>query len=269
MRCFDFEPEGAKDCTVSAYLLSADNSPSSKTQPLPAIVICPGGGYAWVSPRESEPVAREYLSAGYHVFILKYSVNEDISGFLPLCQLASVMVHIRKFSAEWSIDPEKIAVCGFSAGAHLAASLGTLFNEEKFLRVWNKGGNIRPNAMILGYPVILSNEYAHTASIERVSGAAAGSDEFAWFGLDQHVDSLTPPTFLWHTAADSLVPAENSLLFALALSSAQIPYELHIFPDGEHGMSVCTQEVGCPDEYNGRWIAWSILWLNKLFQYTK
>lgn len=106
-------------------------------------------------------------------------------------------------------------------------------------------------------------------AITWVSGSERDTEEYEWFGLDKHVDDMTPPTFLWHTAADAGVPAENSLCFAMALSSAKIPYELHILPEGMHGMSVSTQEVGTPDLYNGRWVEWSIAWLNKLFSFEK
>ena len=85
--------------------------------------------------------------------------------------------------------------------------------------------------------------------------------------MNKHVDNNTPPAFLWHTAADGGVPVENSLKMAAALSAAKVPFELHVFPEGGHGMSVCTGEVGTEDEYNARWMEWSIAWLNKLFQF--
>ena len=269
MKCIVFSPDGIEECMVTAYLQTIGLHPRMSERLLPAIVICPGGGYGSNSAREADPVAKEYVAAGYHAFIVNYSVGEHAANFLPLCQLAATMAHIRKYSKKWLIDENKIAVCGFSAGGHLAASLGTLYNDNKFLNVWNRPENIRPDAMILGYPVILSNEYAHERSIRRVSGSEKGTEAYAWFGLDKHVDETTPPTFLWHTAADSGVPAENSLYFALALSSAKVPYELHIFPEGKHGLSVCTQEVGTPDSYNRRWVEWSIVWLNTLFSFSK
>lgn len=269
VRCLCFQPDGNEECKVYSYLQTSDSSLRLKKRRIPAIVICPGGGYRHVSERESGPVAKEYFAAGYHVFVLHYSVNEAAAAFVPLCQLAATVAYIRKHAEEWQVDENRIAVCGFSAGGHLAASLGTLFNKEKFLNVWKRTEYIRPDAMILGYPVILSNEYAHVGSMERVSGSIAGSEEYTWFGLDKQVDEMTPPTFLWHTAADSSVPVQNSLSFAFALSAAKIPYELHVFPEGGHGMSVCTEEVGSQNTYNGRWIEWSIQWLNKLFSFAK
>ena len=120
---------------------------------------------------------------------------------------------------------------------------------------------------MLGYPVIVADEYAHVSSIEHVSGAKVGTEEYAWFGLDGHVDGKTPPAFLWHTAEDGGVSVENSLKMAAALSKAKVPFEFHVFPNGPHGMSVCTNENRKPSSYNKRWIEWSIQWLNQLFQW--
>lgn len=267
MNYFHFLPSGVGKCTVDAYLQTGGRSPEMAERKLPAVVICPGGAYQMVSDREGEPVAKEFFRAGYHVFVLRYTLGADAADFKPLCQLAATVAHIRKHAEQWLLDENKIAVCGFSAGGHLAASLGTLHREEKFLKVWQRNDPIRPDAMILGYPVITADEYAHEQSIETVSGGKAGSAAYAWFGLDRHVDGQTPPTFLWHTAADEAVPVENSLRFAAALSAAKVPFELHILPEGSHGMSVCTREVGSEDAYNRRWVEWSIAWLNRQFSF--
>lgn len=260
MKIFAFTPEYAQDCSVSGWLHQSDRI-------RPAIVICPGGGYEEVSWREADPVAEKYFAAGYQVFILNYSVGADAVNFKPLLQLANTVAHIRANSAVWCVDPGKIAVCGFSAGGHLACSLGTLFNNSKFLSSIDRNAHIRPDAMVLAYPVITADEYAHRGSIENVSGAKEGSEEYCWFDLTRYVDADTPPAFLWHTAEDSCVPVENSMKLAFALSSAGVPFEYHIFPKGEHGMSVCTKEVDSLDAYNARWMAWSIQWLNDLFQF--
>jgi acetyl esterase/lipase len=238
MRFFRFEPEGEFGGSVTAWL----HTSCCEERTLPTVIICPGGGYAMVSPREGEPVAQEYFAAGYQVFILHYATGEELKPFEPLCQLAATIAHVRKYAKEWQIKKDCIAVAGFSAGGHLAASLGTLINTD---------------------------EFAHVPSIETVSGAPQGSDAYGWFGLDHHVDASTPPTFLWHTATDDVVPVENSLKFATALSKNKIPMELHIFPTGGHGMSVCTCEVNTQDDYNGRWVELSIQWLKKMFEFQK
>jgi len=267
LNCFSFQPEHAQDCRVEAFLQESWKYENIANRALPAMIICPGGGYSAVSKREDFPVGRAFLGAGYQVFILTYSVQQEAKGFKPLSQLAATIAHIRKHAELWHVDPQKIAVCGFSAGGHLACSSGTLANTKEFQAVWKHEENIIPNAMVLSYPVILANEFAHEGSIKNVSGAPTGTEENAWFGLDRHVTGKTPPTFLWHTAADNLVPVENSLFFAAALSRQKIPFELHVFPHGGHGMSTCTREVNTYDPYNARWIEFAIAWLNKLFEF--
>lgn len=269
MKVFEFIPEGIQDCKVTAWLHGNEEftEMAAFTYERPAMIICPGGGYNMVSQREAEPVAKYYFAAGYNTFILWYSVKEMAKDFLPLRQLASTIAHVRKYAEEWHTVKDKIAVSGFSAGGHLACSLGTLFNEERFLKAFGRDDDICPNAMVLSYPVITADEFAHTGSISNVSGCEIGTEDYKWFGLDNHVDEQTPPTFLWHTAEDSCVPVENSLKMAAALSAAKVPFELHVFPEGYHGMSVCNKEVNSSKEYNRRWIEWSIKWLNKLFEF--
>ena len=269
MKEIEFSLSKEKKATVKGWLQTGWESDEIQERFSPAIVICPGGGYGFTSDREAEPVAKEFFCAGYNVFVLRYSVEAEAKNFKPLCQLAETISYIRDNAKQWKVAKDKIAVSGFSAGGHLAASLGTMYNKKEFLNCWEQQGNIRPDAMVLGYPVISADEYAHVSSIENVSGAKEGEDTYKQFGLEQHVDANTPPTFLWHTADDNCVMVENSIHFAEALAANKVPFELHIFPNGPHGMSVCTEEVGSDDSYNGRWIEWSIAWLNKLFSFTK
>ena len=266
MKYFKFVPEGTADCMVRAWI-HENEGPVIGQDIYPAVILCPGGAYQVVSGTEGDPVAKHYFAAGYHVFILEYAVGENARDFNPLCQLASTIAHIRKYASELYVQKEKIAVCGFSAGGHLAASLGTLYDNMKFLDVFGREEDIRPDAMILCYPVITADEFAHVESICNVSGAEEGTAEYLWFGLDQHVDKHTPPTFLWHTAEDDSVPVENSLKMAAALSAAKVPFEMHIFPEGAHGASVCSHESLGYSLYNARWIGWSIQWLNQLFEF--
>lgn len=259
MNIFQFTPDGVEGCHVTAWLHDEHANGEIKACARPAMIVCPGGGYAYTSDREAEPVAQVYFAAGYHTFILRYAVGENAKDFKPFFQLEATIAHVRKFAAEWLVAEDNVAVIGFSAGAHLVASSGTLFNEI--------GNNIRPDAMVLCYPVITSDEHTHVGSIETVSGHKKGTPEYEWFGLDKHVDEQTPPTFLWHTAEDALVPVENSLKMAMALSKHKIPYELHVFPEGAHGMSTCNKMVGTVNSYNARWTEWSIKWLNKLFDF--
>lgn len=269
MKVFSFIPEGTKDCQVRAWLHLTNDSKEMVQRRHPAVIICPGGAYCMVSDIEAEPVAEPYFAAGYNVFILNYSVGEKAKDFEPLIQLASTISQIRRNSEQWYTDKEKIAVCGFSAGGHLACSLGTLYNEPQFEKAFGHKDDIRPDAMVLCYPVITSGEFAHTNSIQNVSGSNIGTEKYQWFGLDRHVDKTTPPTFLWHTSDDASVPVENSLAFAAALSAVKIPFEMHVFPHGKHGMSVCTKQVNAESAYNARWMQLSIQWLDTLFDHVR
>lgn len=268
MTLLDFSPDGLQDCIVNAWLHRHLSPDEDLCVSHPAIIVCPGGGYNAISSRESAPVAEPFFAAGYNIFILNYSVKEQAKNFRPLCQLAATIAHIRSHAQELHTIPDKIAVMGFSAGGHLAASLGTLFNNPRFLEVYGRNDHVRPDAMVLGYPVITADDvYSQIDSIENISGAKKGSAQYRWFDITDHVDAETPPTFLWHTAADEIVPVENTLLFSMALQRNKVPFECHILPEGQHGLSVCTEEVRTPHPYNGRWIEWCVHWLAQQFQY--
>ncbi len=262
MKQLIFTPEGVENCQVEAWLQPV--LPGYAPRINPAMVVVPGGGYGFVASAEGDPVAQKYFGAGFSTFILTYSVNDRAKNFEPLSQLAATVAYIRGHAEQLCIDPEKIAVVGFSAGGHLAASLATLYNDPVFLAAFPQTQNIRPNAVVLSYPVITADEYTHEGTLENVSGGAVpGTPEYTYWGLHDHVDANTPPVFLWHTAEDTTVPVENSLAMAAALSKAKVPFELHIFPRGCHGMSVCNHAVCHPDAYNGRWMDWSITWLTR------
>ena len=269
MKLLDIDLKRDSACRISGWIHSENGSREMPQRLYPAVVICPGGGYSFVSDREAEPVAAPFFAAGYNAFILRYSTGEDAGGLRPLCQLAALVEELRSKPETYCTQPDQIAVCGFSAGAHLAASLGVLCKEPAFLQAYGSEANVRPDAMVLCYPVIVADEDAHEGSIRNVSGAEPDMDAYRWFGLDQHVDSSTPPAFLWHTASDRSVPVENRLKMAAALSKSKVPFELHIFPEGAHGMSVCTQEVNTPSAYNARWVQWCAAWLDRQFHIDK
>ncbi len=264
--------------TVRAYLHEpliemkefVNNFPNGYREKYPSVIVCPGGAYFFTSQREADPVAFEYLAEGYNVFILDYSVGELAKDFLPLKELSNLIMTIRDNSDEWCCDPDKIAVCGFSAGGHLAASAAILWNNDKFKAVFDtQNGKNKPNAAILGYPVITADEFAHEDSIKNVSGAERGTNKYNFFSLDKRVDKDCAPIFVWHTVSDGLVPVENTIKLISALQKNKISFECHIFPTGDHGMSVCTTEVSSPNEHNNQWVKLSKNWLNKTFDYKK
>ena len=194
-----------------------------------AVIICPGGGYNHVSDREGEPIAAQFLSMGYHAFVLRYSLAPHVFP-ASLKELASAVAMVRANADEWKVDPNRILVCGFSAGGHLAASLGIYWDSDFLASSLSLSKEmIKPDGMILGYPVITSGPFCHPGSFEKLLGDKAED------------------TFLWHTAADQSVPVENSLLLAQALIQNQVNLEMHIYPVGCHGLSLATSEVSSPD----------------------
>ena len=231
------------------YLLdnSLEIDPNRKR---PVVLICPGGGYTMTSDREAEALAVKFLAMGYHAAVLRYSVAP---ARFPeaLLQLATAVALIRENAEKWHIDENKIVVQGSSAGGHLAASLGVFWNKSFVAEALEMdSAKFRPNGLMLSYPVITSGEKAHQGSFENVLGEQYADEQKRRFlSLEYHVSKDTPPTFLWHTAPDDVVPVENSLLFFQALHALNIPAELHIYPIGGHGLGLATSETATPDGY--------------------
>lgn len=227
-----------------------------------AIVICPGGGYSMCSPREAEPIALNLCNAGFSCFVLDYCVA-PIRYPEALKDVSAAIRLVRKNAEKWAIYPDKIAVCGFSAGGHLAASIATLWNSEPGIMC---GGENKPNALILAYPVILWGDKAHKGSFHCLLGSDASEEEYEKLSLEKRVSENTPPSFIWHTFEDTCVPVENSLSFAGALRKNNIPFELHIYPKGGHGLSLATEEVGSPNPHVSGWAGLCAEWLNLIFE---
>ena len=232
----------------------------------PMMVIFPGGGYSFCSDREAETIAAVYLAKGFCTCILRYSVRRSDAepglGDLPLHEAAETVRYVRTHAAQWSVDPNKITVIGFSAGGHLAASLGVHWNDPDRLPI--AGETVRPNGMILSYPVITAGNVTHRGSIENLTGVNTFSAEDDLYDTAKYVSSDTPPAFLWHTYEDELVPVENSLTMAMAMRKAGCNVSLHIFPRGEHGLSLSTPEVGGGPEDVRKWVELSLDWLRAM-----
>ncbi|MDR1533589.1 MAG: alpha/beta hydrolase [Planctomycetota bacterium] len=227
-------------------------------------IICPGGGYEFVSERESKPVARRFAGAGWQPLILNYSVGFEL-GKKPLREAAWAVRTARRTFADSPGPPPFTVLCGFSAGGHLAASLGVHWDDETEFPDPGERRAQRPDGLILAYPVISGGPRRHADSFSRLR---AGDGDLGYFSLENHVTSATPPAFIWHTAADELVPVENSLVFAGALGARGVPFELHVYPFGAHGLSLATPEVEQPEK--GRfsdprvagWFELSLAWLD-------
>jgi len=254
--------------TLTIYV--SEISPELRNFKKKAVLVLPGGGYYITSDREAEPVAKAFFAAGMNAFVLRYSVKEEAVGYAPLLDAATAMKYIRDHAEEWNIDENKIVVCGFSAGGHLAASLGTLWRLDIISQTLGcKNSYIKPDGMILGYPVITSGEKGHKGSILKLADAentAPTQEELDRFSIEKRVDCDTCPAFVWHTAEDDL-PVENSLYMCEALSAHKIPFELHIFPYGRHGLSTATEETAPEDgmimPYVGRWVEMAVKWINE------
>jgi len=210
---------------------------------LPCIIVFPGGGYTHRAQHEAEPVCLWLNSIGISAFALNYRVH-PYKHPAPLLDAKRAIRFVRYFSKQWNIDPNRIGVLGFSAGGHLASLVGTHFdggdkkNNDPVERI-----SCRPDCMVLCYPVISLAEFAHEGSKKALLGE--NPDPALVWTLSSHnmVSSKTPPTFLWHTSDDSSVPVENSLLFTMALKKHGVPFELHIFPHGRHGLGLATDTL--------------------------
>ena len=266
MEIVKFQPVPGSDGQVTGYLHTPIWEMETRRESFPAVIICPGGAYFLCSQRESYPVAMPFLARGYQVFILNYSVGEKAKGFRPLMELSETVRILREKAKEYWIDPDKIAVCGFSAGGHLAAGTAILWDAGPVQAALGAdAGQNRPDAVVLSYPVITSGPYGHQGSFDCIAGGDAALRR--QFSLENQVRPGLPPFFIWHTVTDGTVPVENSMLLAAALRKNQVPFELHLMADGRHGMSLCTAEVHDPHPHNAHWFALCREWLDDVFGY--
>ena len=224
----------------------------------PLVLVVPGGGYEHVSAREADPVALQFAAAGYHAAMLTYSVGEGARNYQPLRQLSAALALLREHAEAWGVLPEQIAVCGFSAGGHLALS-------GAVLAVPGLPDPPRPNAVILGYPVITAGQYAHRGSFVQLAGEDPAAQQA--FSLEDKITPRTPPVFVWHTMEDETVPVENTLLLVGALHRAGVPCEAHLFEKGCHGTSLSTAEVNHPSAHRSRWLTLARAWLADTFDF--
>lgn len=209
-----------------------------RKEPSAALIICPGGSYAKRAPHEGEPVAEWLNSLGISAFVLDYRVA-PYKHPAPLADAQRAIRLVRSRAAEWGIDPARVGILGFSAGGHLAAAAGTLYDSGKpDAQDPADRESSRPDLLVLCYPVISFGEYGHQGSVENLLGHNPAEKDVTQLSAERQVNSDTPPAFLWHTSDDPAVPVENSLLFASALSRHKIPFELHSYMSGRHGLGL-------------------------------
>lgn len=238
-----------------------------------AILIIPGGGYCRVEAgREGEPIALAFMPHGFNAFVLHYSVAGEKTFPAQLIQASKAIKNIRDNADTYGIDKEEVYAVGFSAGGHLCASLGVMWNREEIYKeidmpyAYNK-----PKGVMLVYPVISGvSEFAHKGSFQNLFGTESPSDaQLKESSIELHVSEESCPAYFIHAANDSCVPVENSLILATAYSKFKIPFEMHIYPEGEHGFALGNKITwsGKPQHIrkaNEAWIENAVLWTETL-----
>lgn len=241
MRTFSLPVRSAGGHTAELECYVLDMSERIRWKERPAVILCPGGAYRFTNDRESEPLACAFLAEGFHVFSLRYSTEKGIYP-AALEQLACAVQTVRQHAGEWRVQKNAIVLAGFSAGGHLAAEYACKWAHPELSRAANTDSEaLRANALVLGYPVITAGAAAHEESLRNLLGEQDTPEMRRSVSLETQVNENVPPVFLWHTAGDEMVSAENSLLFASALARKSIPYELHIYGSGVHGVSLGTR----------------------------
>ena len=239
--------------TVGLYAFLIGNS-------APLIFILPGGGYGDVcSFVEGFTTAVRFNELGFNAVIGQYHVGKAAKAPAPLQDVARILSFVQEHAAEWQMNVEQYAVCGFSAGGHLAGLWGTKSVG------WAKYGQKKPSAMFLCYPVVTMGERTHEGTRDVITGG--NKELMSRLSLETRVTSAAPPSFLWHTMEDNAVPVENSLMLASAYRNAGAPFALHIFEHGHHGLSLVSPETNDQTEYDaflspvGEWLPLALDWL--------
>lgn len=231
-----------------------------------AILVIPGGGYAGIAgEREGEPIAQAFMPYGYNAFVLNYSVN-DKPFPTQLIEASMAIKNIRDNCEEYNIDPENVFVVGFSAGGHLAASLGTMWKKTEIYDVIDMPyGCNKPNGMMLIYPVI-SPEY-HLPSFENLLLKNVTDDKLSECSIDKNIDEDAAPAFIMHSSNDQIVNVKNSLCLANALADKNIEFEMHIYPDAPHGVALGNEITKCGNE---KWVDTSIAkWVQSAVEWAE
>lgn len=233
-----------------------------------AILVIPGGGYGCIcSDREGEPIALAFLARGVNAFVLRYSVGKKAVFPRPLIDASLAMKHIKEHAEEYHIDPERVFCTGFSAGGHLAASLGTFWNLPELAEAGIPEGINKPAGMILCYAVLIGGDGAHKGSFYNILGKTDPTDEeLARWSIEKHIGEQTVPAFFMHTSNDPVVPVRNALDTASVMAAQHKKFELHIYPDGPHGMALGDWQTGrgnkaLDDAKIAEWVENAVYWM--------
>lgn len=266
-KIFDAQkPNGAQGVLTAFIHQKTARDPEGRKRP--AMLVLGGGGYEYVSVNEKEPIALYFFAQGFNVFVLEYSCK-PFPYPVALTEAAMATAYIRENAEQFNLIPDRICAIGFSAGGHLCGSLAFLYKEDEVKKILgDKYALCRPDAIVLSYPVITSGEFAHKGSIDVLSMGNKEIEEKV--SLENRVTPDAPPAFIWTTTNDDGVPSENSLLLAVAYRKAGVPFELHMFENGFHGLSLATQETHYVNEAVAQWTTLVSVWLkNRGFELTE
>lgn len=260
---YNIPANGATGGFLTVY--SRAQSKEVKAKSRPAVLVIPGGGYGFVSEREGEPVALAFVGKGYCAFVLDYTVNAAYP--VPLIEACMAICYIRENAESYGIDTTKVAAIGFSAGGHLTGMLATMYGEREVRQALGKRAQfVRPDAAVFSYPVVTTEDgYTHENTRRVIS--ADGTLPYEKLSIEKRVTADSVPAFIWHTMEDDCVPVENSFFLASAYRKAGVPFALHIFEKGGHGLSLCNGEVCDNEEAVSRlgrvdkWIELAFDWL--------
>jgi len=249
--------------------------PNVKEKPLPAIIVLPGGAYGFISDTEGEPVAKYFYEQGFHTFVLHYSVGEYSEFPAPLLDVSKAICEVRRCADGWGVQPNAVALMGFSAGSGISAMLATQWKNPEIARQAGADTpeDIRPNAVVFGYgaannsKTIIGNPDIY---IPPILGKIA-RDKTPELDVVNYVNADTAPMFIWHCRYDNYVPAINPIIMAKAMQENSLPYELHIFQQGQHGMGIgksSDSEIVLQnlDYINADlWVPMCVNWLRSMF----
>ncbi len=238
-----------------------------------AILVIPGGGYSMVcSDREGEPIGMAFMPYGYNAFVLHYSVKEKPFPH-HLIQASKAIKHIRDNAEEYNIDPEQVFAVGFSAGGHLAASLGTMWHKKEIYEALEMPhGYNKPNGVMLIYPVITGGEKSHKNSFKSLlMNENPTEEQLKEVSIENNVDENSSPMFIMHTSNDQTVNVYNSLVLAETLAKQEIKFELHIYPDAPHGVALGNKITsGNWDKYENvaisKWVESAAVWAESIVE---
>lgn len=294
-----FEQKIGNNGAHAKFYFQEPNKEIDVNRKYPTIVVLPGGAFMWTSFREDEPIALRFLAEGFNVVVAHYATDgiaayagADVESFpkhpvtkFPnsIVEVAKVLVFLRENAEKYAINPDQISVMGFSAGGTVAGMLGVFWNEPWMKKlVGADNAMFKPNSLMIGYgavdltrkstrPLPASMRHANQESpTNKMFYALTGEenptkDELEAMNPINHVSSSTPPTFLWHTQEDPLVPVLDSVYFAAKLEEHGVPFELHVFTKGKHGLALGDYRSGVKkDQTNAQVFKWVDLYLEWL-----